>query len=75
MTEYPSRNIPEQPFVWDMGSETLDWQQWPFELTDTMMWSAQFLDPGLNHKSQAAPTVPLGDFDEQMGKDLQSGVA
>lgn len=32
-------------FDCDAGQDAFLWQTWPGELSDSMMWSAQFLDP------------------------------
>jgi hypothetical protein len=63
----------DEQSVWDMRSGPLDCESWPLELSDTMTWSAQFLDPGFSFKPQVAPMVALSVIDEQTGMDIQSG--
>lgn len=47
---------------YDIGQDSFTWQTWPGELSDAMMWSAQFIDPtGMvnnNGESSSAKEVP-----------------
>lgn len=50
------------PLDYSIGQDSLAWNAWPGELSDAMMWSAQFLDPaemGIhNGASNSAAEVP-----------------
>jgi hypothetical protein len=63
LTGYSLGNTLDEQSVWDMRSGPLDCDSWPLELSDTMMWSAQFLDPGFSFKPQAAPMMSLDEID------------
>ena len=64
----PAGYVPENVFYESlnsgMASDLFSWQSWPGELSDSMMWSAQFLDPAYNLQYHGAPF----DVDE-VGQD------
>jgi hypothetical protein len=41
----PPKDETGYPSNYDVSQDSLIWQTWPDELSDSMMWSAQFLDP------------------------------
>jgi hypothetical protein len=51
---YVPENVFDESLSLGMGSELFEWQSWPGELSDSMMWSAQFLDPAYNLQSHKA---------------------
>ena len=73
LTGYSLGNTLDEQSVWDMRSGPLDCESWPLELSDTMTWSAQFLDPGFSFKPQATTVMALSDIDGQTEINMQSG--
>jgi hypothetical protein len=51
---YIPENFFDESVNLGMGSELFSWQSWPGELSDSMLWSAQFLDPAYNLQSHGA---------------------
>jgi hypothetical protein len=45
---YVPENVFDESLNMGMASDLFSWQSWPGELSDSMMWSAQFLDPAYN---------------------------
>lgn len=45
---YIPDNVFDESLNLGMGFDLFSWQSWPGELSDSMMWSAQFLDPAYN---------------------------
>ena len=45
---YVPENVFDESLNMGMASDLFCWQSWPGELSDSMMWSAQFLDPAYN---------------------------
>ncbi len=41
---------------YDVGQDSFTWNTWPGELSDAMMWSAQFIDPMgmVNHNEESS---------------------
>jgi len=73
LTGYSVGNTLDEQSAWDMRSSLFDCESWPLELSDTMTWSAQFLDPRFSFKPQAAPMMALNDIGGQAGMNMQSG--
>jgi hypothetical protein len=52
---YVPENVFDESLNLGMASDLFSWQSWPGELSDSMMWSAQFLDPAYNLQYHGAP--------------------
>jgi hypothetical protein len=48
---YIPENVFDESLNLGIGSDLFSWQSWPGELSDSIMWSAQFLDPAYNLQS------------------------
>jgi hypothetical protein len=65
---YVPENVFDESLNMGMASDLFSWQSWPGELSDSMMWSAQFLDPAYNLQYHGA----LFHTDD-MGQDRHRG--